>query len=220
MSPWRRVAESGPFAAGCGGVGERSDGVRHGFPSGPGEGGGIGSGSTGARLPNLVGAVESGAGDDMSGHGVECIGEGEAVGQVELVIQGEQLEDIGMWSVRARGLGSCPAAVAEGALTVLEPGDRAGVGEAVLGNAAQRRVDAERERVGGGFPRGTSGSCTMSTSSAVSAGGAVQERAGEMLAPKSLPRCRSGIGVSWSKAGLVRMKFSGACTSGRAQTSV
>ena len=41
-----------------------------------------------------------------------------------------------------------------------------------------------------------------------------------MLAPKSLPRCRSGMGVPWSKAGLVRVKFSGACRSGRAQTSV
>src|ERR1019366_793430 len=32
-----------------------------------------------------------------------------------------------------------------------------------------------------GFPNGTSGSCTMSTSSAVPAGGVVQARAGEML---------------------------------------
>jgi hypothetical protein len=29
-----------------------------------------------------------------------------------------------------------------------------------------------------------------------------------MLAPKSLPRCSSGMGVPWSKAGLVRVKFS------------
>ena len=43
---------------------------------------------------------------------------------------------------------------------------------------------------------------------------------GEMLAPKSLPRCSSGMGVPWSKAGLVRVKFSGARRSGRAQTSV
>ena len=31
---------------------------------------------------DFVGAVESGAGDDVSGHGVECVGEGELVGQV------------------------------------------------------------------------------------------------------------------------------------------
>ena len=61
-----------------------------------------------------------------------------------------------------------------------------------------------------GFAKGTSGSWTMSTSSAVSAGGVVQARAGEMLAPKNLPRCRSGMGVPWSKAELVRVKFSGA----------
>src|ERR1035437_2825964 len=71
-----------------------------------------------------------------------------------------------------------------------------------------------------GFPNGTSGSCTMSTSSAVPAGGVVQARAGEMLAPKSRPRCRCGMGVPWSKAGLVRVKLSGACRSGRAQTRV
>jgi hypothetical protein len=35
----------------------------------------------------------------MSGHGVERIGEGELVGQVELVVQGEELEDVGVWSV-------------------------------------------------------------------------------------------------------------------------
>src|ERR1700728_1022206 len=60
----------------------------------------------------------------------------------------------------------------------------------------------------------------MSTSSAVSAGGVVQSRAGEMVDSKSLPRCRSGMGVRWTKAGLVRVKFLGACMSGRAQTSV
>jgi hypothetical protein len=41
------------------------------------------------RLPDFVGAVESGACDDMSGHGVERSGAGELVGQVELVVQGE-----------------------------------------------------------------------------------------------------------------------------------
>ena len=89
-----------------------------------------------AWLLDFVGAVESGACDDMSGHGVERIGEGELVGQVELVVQGEELEDVGMWPVRARGLGAGPAAVAEGAFAVFEPADRAGVGEAVLGDAA------------------------------------------------------------------------------------
>ena len=64
-----------------------------------GEDSGNGSGSAGARLPDFVGAVESGACDDMSGHGVECVGEGELVGQVELVVQGEELEDVGVWSV-------------------------------------------------------------------------------------------------------------------------
>jgi len=50
--------------------------------------------------------------------------------------------------------------------------------------------------IGGGVsPRGAA-SCTMSTSSAVSAGGRVQARAGEMLAPKRRPRCRSGMGVA------------------------
>ena len=90
----------------------------------------------GARLPNLVGAVESCACDDVSGHGVECIGEAELVGQVELVVEGKELENVGAWSVRARGLGAGPAAAAEGAFTVFEAKDRAGVGEAVLGNAA------------------------------------------------------------------------------------
>jgi hypothetical protein len=52
-----------------------------------------------AWLLDLVGAVESGACDDMSGHGIECIGEGELVGQVELTVQGEELEDVGVWSV-------------------------------------------------------------------------------------------------------------------------
>jgi collagenase-like PrtC family protease len=88
----------------------------------------------------------------MSGHGVECIGEGELVGQVELVVQGEELEDVGVWSVRVQGQGSSPAAVAERAFAVSEPADRAGVGEAVLGNAAERWVDAERERVLAGRP--------------------------------------------------------------------
>jgi hypothetical protein len=53
------------------------------------EDGGNGSSAAGVRLPDFVGAVESGACDDMSGHGVERIGEGELVGQVELVVQGE-----------------------------------------------------------------------------------------------------------------------------------
>ena len=66
----------------------------------------------------------------------ECIGEGELVGQVRWVVQGEELEDVGVWSVRARGLRPGPATVAEGAFAVFEPADRAGVGEAVLGNAA------------------------------------------------------------------------------------
>ena len=64
-----------------------------------GEDSGNGSGFAGARLPDFVGAVESGACNDMSGHGVECIGEGELAGQVELVVQGEELEDVGVWSV-------------------------------------------------------------------------------------------------------------------------
>jgi hypothetical protein len=59
-----------------------------------GEGRGSGSGSVGARLADFVGAVESGAGDDVSGHGVDRVGEGERVGQVELVVQGEELEDV------------------------------------------------------------------------------------------------------------------------------
>jgi hypothetical protein len=41
-----------------------------------------------------------------------------------------------------------------------------------------------------------------------------------MFARSSLPRCLSGMGAPWSKAGLVRTKFSGACRSGRAQTRV
>ena len=52
-----------------------------------------------ASLLDFVGAVEPGACDDMSGHGIECIGEGELVGQVELTVQGEELEDVGVWSV-------------------------------------------------------------------------------------------------------------------------
>ena len=90
--------------------------------------------------------------------------------------------------MRARGPRAGPAAVAKGAFAVFEPVDRAGVGEAVLGNATHGRVDSERQRMGGRFPEGDVGSCTMRTSSAVPAGGAVQSRAGEMLAPKNLPR--------------------------------
>ena len=92
--------------------------------------------SVGARLLDFVGAVEASACDDMSGHGVECIAEGELVGQVDLGVQCEELEDVGVWPVRARGLGAGPAAVAKRAFAVFEPGDRARVGEAVLGNAA------------------------------------------------------------------------------------
>ena len=156
----------------------------------------------------------------MSGHGVERVGEGELVGQVEAGVQSEELEDVGVLTMRARGLRAGPPAVAEGAFAVSDPRDRARVGEAVLRNAAERWVDASASVWVAGLPRGTSGSCTMSTSSAVPAGGGVQARAGEMLAPNSLPRYRLGMGVPWSNAGLVRVKFSGACMSGRAHTSV
>jgi hypothetical protein len=37
----------------------------------------------------------------MSGHGVECVGEGELAGQVGLVAQGEELEDVGVVRVSA-----------------------------------------------------------------------------------------------------------------------
>lgn len=51
------------------------------------------------RLPDFVGTVEAGAADHVSGHGVDCIGDGELVGHVEPVVHGEQLEDVGVWSV-------------------------------------------------------------------------------------------------------------------------
>jgi hypothetical protein len=41
-----------------------------------------------------------------------------------------------------------------------------------------------------------------------------------MFARSSLPRCLSGMGAPCSKAGLVRVKFSGADRSGRAHTRV
>jgi len=39
--------------------------------------------------PDLVSAVEPGASYDMSGHGVDCVDNGELVGKVELAIQSE-----------------------------------------------------------------------------------------------------------------------------------
>jgi hypothetical protein len=124
----------------------------------------------------------------MPGHALECIGEGELVGKVELVVKGEELEDVGVWSVRAHGLGAGPAAAAEGAFTVFDPGDRAGVSEAVLRMPLSDGSIPIASAWVADLLRGTSGSWTMSTSSAVPAGGVVQARAGEMLAPKSLPR--------------------------------
>ncbi len=173
-----------------------------------------------ARLPDFVGAVESGACDDVSSHGMERIGEGELAGQVELVVQGEELEDVGVWSVRARGPGPAQPRRPRAPLPCLSPGSGLGWVRPLSGMPPSDGSMPSVSAWVAGFPRGTSGSCTMSTSSAVSAGGAVQARAGEMLTPNSLPRCRSGMGVPWSKAGLVRVKFSGACRSGRAQTSV
>ena len=69
-----------------------------GFPSGSGVGKTAENrcGSADSRLAVFVGAVESGARDDVSGHGVECVGEGEPVWQVELVVKGEELEDVGV----------------------------------------------------------------------------------------------------------------------------
>ena len=59
----------------------------------------LASGSVGVQLSDFVGAVESGARDDMSGYGVDCIGEGELIRQVYLGVQGEELENVGVWSV-------------------------------------------------------------------------------------------------------------------------
>jgi len=66
-----------------------------------------------------------------------------------------------------------PAAVAKRAFAVFEPGDRARVVRP-FSECRLAKVDAERERMGGGFREGDVGSWTMSTSSAVSAGGVVQ----------------------------------------------
>ena len=93
----------------------------------------------------------------MSGNGAEYIVEGEFVGQVDLGVQGEELEDVGVGAVGAWGLGAGPAAAAKGAPTVFKPGDRARISEAVLGNAAERGVDAEGQRMGGGFLQGNVG---------------------------------------------------------------
>src|SRR5450631_1978183 len=98
---------------------------------------------SGARLPDFVGVVESGASDDVSGHGVAGVGEGEGVGQVGAVVKGEELEDVGVGSVGGDGHGAGPSAVAEGAFAVFESADRAGLGETVLRDGVQRRVDAE-----------------------------------------------------------------------------
>jgi len=78
--------------------------------------------SVGARLLDFVGAVEASACDDMSGHGVECIAEGELVGQVDLGVQCEELEDVGVWPVRARGLGPAQPRWPKGPLPCLSPG--------------------------------------------------------------------------------------------------
>ena len=104
----------------------------------------------GATLASLdfVGAVESGASDDMSGHGVECVGEGELVGQLRSVVEGEELENVGVGAVGGHGHGAGPAAVAEAAFAVFESADRAGLSEPVLRDAVECRVDAESERMG------------------------------------------------------------------------
>ena len=57
---------------------------------------------------DFVGAVESGACDDMSGHSAKRVGEDEFVGQVEPGVQSEELEDVGVRTMRARGLRAGP----------------------------------------------------------------------------------------------------------------
>jgi hypothetical protein len=150
----------------------------------------------GARLPDFVGAVESGASDDVSGHGVEW----------------------GPWE--GMGMGPAQPRWPRAPLPCLSPPIGLGWVRPFSGMACSAGSMPRVSAWVAGFPNGTSGSCTMSTSSAVPAGGVVQARAGEMLAPKSRPRCRCGMGAPCSKAGLVRAKLSGACRSGRAQTRV
>ena len=84
--------------------------------------------SAATRPSDLVGAVESGACDDMSGHGVQHIGEGEPVGQFEVAVQDE------VESARSDGHPPrCPAArtsaqskhTAGRAMDAIEPGTAA-----------------------------------------------------------------------------------------------
>ena len=90
----------------------------------------------------------------------------------------------------------------ERAFPVPDPRNRAGVGEDVLGDAVERGVDAQRERVGGWLPERDVGVCTMRTSSTVPAGGCVQFRAGEMFA-RSPSTCESGyLPVNLATVGL------------------
>lgn len=80
--------------------------------------------------------------------------ESELVGQVDPAVQGEELEDGGVGNMGARGFGTGPAAVAQWTSAVFKSRDGTRVGQAVFGNAAEQGVDAERERVGGGFREG------------------------------------------------------------------
>ncbi|KQV07237.1 hypothetical protein ASC63_07955 [Leifsonia sp. Root112D2] len=79
-------------------------------------------------------------------------GKGEGVGQLERVVQGEELENVGVLTVRAYRHGAGPTAVAEGACAGFESANRAGLGETTLRDAVQRRVYASSERMGRGLP--------------------------------------------------------------------
>src|SRR5438045_3448387 len=79
----------------------------------------------GRCLPDFVGAVEAGSCDDVAGHGGDRLVEGEGVGQAGAVVEGEELEDVRVRSVRTRGQRARPAFASEAALAVVEAGDAA-----------------------------------------------------------------------------------------------
>lgn len=85
----------------------------------------------------------------MSGHSADYIGEDELVGQIEAPVEGEELKDIRMRAVGWDGHRAAPADAAQPAFAMSESGHRAGIGERVLRDAVQRRVDTDGKDVDG-----------------------------------------------------------------------
>jgi hypothetical protein len=100
-------------------------------------------------LADFVCSVQPGAADDVAFDGGDRVTERAASWQASGLVEGEELEGVGMRAVRPGRQGAGPAALAHRALPVPDSRDGAGVGEGVLGDAAERGVDAQRERVPG-----------------------------------------------------------------------